>query len=194
MGLYWDDGLAITNGTPRKTEKVKKETCQIFNLNRPRITIKANKQIVNFLYVKLNLNKITHEPFRKFNTTLQYVHHESNQPQTITRNIPTSINKRLSTLSSNAFFDQASPPYQKSLNDGHQYTLHCKPITNTRWRNRPQNNILWYNLPFSKNVCNNIGHRFIALVDKHLKATILEKSLIATPSRLVTATWIARNW
>ena len=36
--------------------------------------------------------------------------------------------------------------------------------------NRPRNNILWYNPPpppFSKNVSNNIGHRFLTLIDKH---------------------------
>ena len=34
-------------------------------------------------------------------------------------------------------------------------------------KNRQRNNILWYNPPFSKNVSTNIGHRFLALVDKH---------------------------
>ena len=51
MGLYRDDGLAITNATPRQTENIKKEICQIFNRNGLRITIEANKQVVNFLDV-----------------------------------------------------------------------------------------------------------------------------------------------
>ena len=33
MGLYRDDGLAITNATPRQTENIKKKICQIFNRN-----------------------------------------------------------------------------------------------------------------------------------------------------------------
>ena len=33
--------------------------------------------------------------------------------------------------------------------------------------NRKRNNILWYNPPFSKNTSTNIGHKFLALVDKH---------------------------
>ena len=51
--------------------------------------------------------------------------------------------------------------------NGYNYTLHYEPSTNTRRRNRPRNNILWYNPPFSKNVSTNIGHRFLSLVDKH---------------------------
>ena len=31
LGLYRDDGLAITNATPRDTENIKKERCRIFN-------------------------------------------------------------------------------------------------------------------------------------------------------------------
>ena len=36
-----------------------------------------------------------------------------------------------------------------------------------KWKNRQRNNILWYNLPFSKNVNTKIIHRFLTLVDKH---------------------------
>ena len=109
------------------------------------------------------------KPTQKHLPTLLYVHRESNHPQSITRNIPAGINKRLSTLSSDkASFDQAAPPYQEILDEnGYNYTLHYEPSTNTRRRNRPRNNILWYNPPFSKNVSTNIGHRFLSLVDKH---------------------------
>ena len=46
VGLYRDDGLAITNASPRDTENIKKEICRIFNSNGLRITIEANKQII----------------------------------------------------------------------------------------------------------------------------------------------------
>ena len=111
----------------------------------------------------------TYQPFTKPNTTLQYVHRESNHPPTTTKNIPAGINKRLSSLSSDkASFDQAAPTYQKALDEnGYQYTLHYEPTTTTKRKNRQRNNILWYNPPFSKNVSNDIGHRFLTLVDKH---------------------------
>ncbi|XP_022777694.1 loricrin-like [Stylophora pistillata] len=88
VGLYRDDGLAITNATPRDTENIKRKICRIFNNNGLRITIEANKQIIDFLDVTFNLNRSTYQPFTKPNTSLQYVHRESNHPPTTTKNIP----------------------------------------------------------------------------------------------------------
>lgn len=169
VGLYRDDGLATTNTTPRDTENIKKEICRIFNRNGLRITIEANKKIINFLDVTLNLNNSTYQPYTKPNTTLQYVHRESNHPPITTKNIPASINKRLSSLSSDkASFDKTAPPYQKALDEGgYQYTLHYEPTTTAKRKNRQRSNILWYNPPFSKNVSTNIGHKFLSLIDKH---------------------------
>ena len=169
IGLYRDDGLAVSNTSPRDTENIKKNICRIFHLNGLRITIEANKQIINFLDVTLNLSNDTYRPYTKPDTILQYVHRDSNHPQTTTKSIPTGINKRLSLHSSNkASFDQAAPPYQKALNEsGYKYTLHYEPTTTSRRRNRQRKDILWYNPPFSKNVSTNIGHRFLSLVDKH---------------------------
>ncbi len=169
VGLYRDDGLASINATPRQTENIKKQICSIFQKNGLRITIEANKHIINFLDVTLNLRNSTYQPFTKPDTTLQYVHRESNHPPVTTKNIPDGINKRLSSLSSDkASFDQAAPPYQKALDDsGYQYTLEYKPTTATNRRNRQRNNILWYNPPYSKNVSTNIGHRFLTLINKH---------------------------
>ena len=82
------DGLAISNTTPRDTENIKKEICPIFNQNGLRITIEANKQTILFLDVTFKLNKNTFQPFTKPNTTLQYVHRESNHPPTTTKNKP----------------------------------------------------------------------------------------------------------
>ena len=44
VGLYRDDGLAITNKRPRAVENMKKEMCQIFKDNGLNITIDANKK------------------------------------------------------------------------------------------------------------------------------------------------------
>ena len=94
--LYRDDGLAITNATPRETENIKKGICRIFNNNGLRITIEANKQIINFLDITFNLNRSTYQPFTKPNTSLQYVHRESNHHPPITiKNIPACINNEL---------------------------------------------------------------------------------------------------
>ena len=169
IGLYRDNGLAISNATPRRTENIKKHICRVFNQNGLRITTEANKHIINFLDVTFNLHNNTYQPFTKPNTTLQYVHRESNHPPITTKNIPTGINKRLSSLSSDkASFDQAVPPYQKALDEsGYHYTLHYERNKLSKRKNRQRNSILWYNPPFSKNVSTNIGRRFLTLVDKH---------------------------
>lgn len=88
VGLYRDDGLAISSATPRDTENIKKEICRIFNRNGLRITSDANKQIIDFLDVTFNLSNSTYQPYTKPNTKLQYVHRESNHPPITTKNIP----------------------------------------------------------------------------------------------------------
>ena len=41
-GLYRDDGLIVTNLSPRETEKIKKTICEIFRKNYLSISIQAN--------------------------------------------------------------------------------------------------------------------------------------------------------
>ena len=168
VGIYRDDGLAITNATLRDTENIKKEICRIFNNNGLRITIEANKQIINFLEVTFNLNRSTYQPFTKPNTSLQYVHRESNHLPITIKNIPAAINKLSSLSSDKASIDQAAPPYQKTLDESaYYYTLQYEPAKTSKRKNRQRNYIFWYHPPFSKNTSTNIGHKFLALVDKH---------------------------
>ena len=95
IGLYRDDGLAFTDTTPRMTENIKKEICRIFKEHSVQITIEANKQVINFLDVMLNLSEKTYCPYTKPGDNLLYVHHESNHPPSITRNILSSDRKPL---------------------------------------------------------------------------------------------------
>ena len=93
IGLYRDDGLAVSNAALRDTENIKKEICRVFNQNGLCITIEANKQVINFLDI-----------------TKHHAHRESNHPPITTKNIPAGINRRLSSLSlDKASFDQATP-------------------------------------------------------------------------------------
>ena len=65
IGLYRDDGLAVLNQTPRQIEKAKKQICQIFANNNLKITVDANKKVVNFLDVTLDLNTGKFKPYSK---------------------------------------------------------------------------------------------------------------------------------
>ena len=80
VGLYLDDGLAICKATPKEIEKTKQEVCQVFKSNGLKITIEANKKVVNFLDVTFNLTNGCYKPFMKPNNKLSYVHQQSNHP------------------------------------------------------------------------------------------------------------------
>lgn len=169
IGLYRDDGLAILKQTPREIENVKKEICKIFAKNELRITIEANKKIVNFLDVTLDLNTEKFKPYSKPANTPLYVHSKSNHPPNIIRNIPESINRRLSEISYDEdVFKEAAPPYQEALlKSGYSYNLKYQQASErTPDRRSRRRNIIWFNPPYNKNVKTNIGRAFISLIDR----------------------------
>lgn len=172
VGLYRDDGLAVSAKTPRQTENLKKDICKIFSKFNLRITIEANIKTVNFLDINLDLRDGIHKPYMKPNNSVLYINRNSNHPISIVKNLPISINNRLSTLSANeAVFNQTAPAYQNALDQsGYRYQLRYdrtardRPQTkNTRQRHR---NVTWYNPPFSKSVKTNIGKKFLSLITK----------------------------
>ena len=151
VGLYRDDGLDAFKISPQRLGRVKKQICKVFKDNGLRITIDANKKIVNFLDVTLDLNKGTHKPYLKPGNKPLYVHSESNHPPSITKNIPVAVNKRLNELSSNKeAFDEASPEYQRALEKiGYKYQLNTKQPTAKPDRKDPDAGILRGTTPHS---------------------------------------------
>jgi hypothetical protein len=129
VGLYRDDGLAACRKTAKQVESIKKKICKIFGNNNLKITIEANQKIVDFLDITMDLRSGTHKPYMKPGNTPLYVHKHSNHPPSITKNIPESINRRLSTISSNeTAFNETTPAYQKALdNSGYSYQLKYRP-------------------------------------------------------------------
>ena len=57
-------------------------------------------KIVNYLDVTFNLNDGTYRPYQKPDNIIQYIHVKSNHPPNIIKQIPKTIEKRLSQLSS----------------------------------------------------------------------------------------------
>ena len=102
-----------------------------------------------------------------------YIHSKANHPKNIIKQLPISIETRLSNLSSNAeIFNEASKHYQNVLNQsGYNYKLKYQPskVTNKEHQNRRKRsrNVIWFNPPFSKNVSTNIGKYFLELIPKH---------------------------
>ena len=101
IGLYRDDGLAVfKNVSGQQAEKIKKDIQKLFKENNLNITIQCNLTIVNYLDVTFNLSNSTYRPFCKPNNEISYIHKESNHPPSIIKQIPLSIESRLSKLSS----------------------------------------------------------------------------------------------
>ena len=170
VGLYRDDGLAVCDKTPQETERIKKKICKIFSENKLKLTVDANKKTIDYLDVTLDLNTGMHKPYTKPNNKLLYVHNQSNHPPSILKNIPKSINKRLSKISSNEIiFTQAKPQYQEALRrSGYKQDLKFENTNNTPTRNdkNRKRKIIWYNPPYSDTVQTNIGKKFLNLVNK----------------------------
>ena len=95
-----------------------------------KITVQTNLKCVDYLDVTLNLNTGSYQPYRKRNDNPLYVNRLSNHPPTIIRQIPTAVETRISSLSSNEeTFRNATPPYDDALkNSGYDYELKYKEV------------------------------------------------------------------
>ena len=124
-----DDGLAVLkNKSGPQSEQVKKNIQKIFKEHGLDIILQCNMKIVSYLDVTFNLNDGTYKPYTKPNNEIKYLHEDSNHPLSVIRQIPLSLESRLSTLSFNEkMFQEAVPPYRKALQiSGHRHTFTYK--------------------------------------------------------------------
>ena len=97
IGLYRDDGLAIfKNISGPQTERIRKNITRHFKNHGLKITIQTNLKIVNYLDVTFNLTNGYYYPYRKPNNLPQYINIKSNHPPNIIKQLPASINRRIS--------------------------------------------------------------------------------------------------
>ena len=168
VGLYRVDGLTVFHARPRVIEQKKKKICELFRKKGLKITIQANKKIINFLDVTLDLQSGKHYPYLKEGNVSQYVNAKSNHPPNVVKQIPESINRRLSDISSDEIaFNEAAPIYQEALEkSGHNYKLKFQPRNEQRKRRSRNRNITWFNPPFDLRVRTNLGRQFLRIVDE----------------------------
>ena len=120
----------------------------------------------------LNLSTRSFYPFRKPNDRPIYIHKLSNHPPNIIKNLPASISRRLTDISSEkASFADAKPLYDNALKasgfpEETEYLEERKSVVRGKRRNRPRK-ITWLNPPFSQNVATNVGRKFRTLIRKH---------------------------
>ena len=171
IGLYRDDCLAVSSLTRRQNELVLKELHRIFKNNGLKIPgAEANRKVVDFLNVTMDLNSGHFKTFTKEGNKLAYVSKDSNHPPSIIRNLPKGINRILSdTNSTEELFEASAPPYQAALEAaGYNHKLSYQPRVEEesmgrRRRNRKRR-ITWFNPPFSLNCTTNIPKAFMAII------------------------------
>ena len=124
--------------------------------------------MVDFLDVTFNLKDGTYRPYRKPGDIPLYVHASSNHPKTIISNIPISINRRLSEISSDReVFDSSKVMYQDALiKSGYSSTLDYSPPTpDSAKKNSRKRKCLWWNPPWNMEVKTNLGAKFLKMID-----------------------------
>ena len=113
----------------------KKAIVKVFKGCNLSITIECNLKIVHFLDVTFDLDNNVYKPFRKGNNKQIYVNKHSNHPPSNLKQLPKSIEKRISEMSSNKdIFDESIKPYKNALKvNGFSETLnHIAAATTKR--------------------------------------------------------------
>ena len=125
-------------------------------------------KVVNYLHVTFNLNDGSYRPYRKPNDETRYIYIQSDHPPSITKQIPRSIEKRLSQLSSSKdiFYETTQYYEQRLASCGYNEKLtyqqqgqNIKNIKNIR-KNR-KHNIIWFSPPYNKSLKTNTGNYFL---------------------------------
>ena len=168
IGLYRDDGLVVLkNYNGQQTEKAKQFIIKTFKNVGFKIEIETKLKEVNFLDVTLNLVSGKHRPYKKPNDKLQYIHKSSNHPPQVLKQLPQSINDRLSNNSSNKeVFDGVKKEYESALKES-GFTTNLKYEKRKRKSRNRKRKTIWFNPPYNKNVKTSIAQKFLRLLDKH---------------------------
>ena len=141
------------------------------------LEIETNLKEEDFLEVSLNLQNGTYRLYKKPNNRLLYIHSLSNQKPNVIKQIPSSIQERLSkNLPNEKTFNTVKCDYEDALEKSEfkvdfKYTKTNQQNPKTRTRN-----IIWINLPFNKALPTSVAKIFLHLVNRHFpKSYILHK-------------------
>ena len=136
MGVYNGTEVCELVGTfllYKLSLKYNKNNIGIYRENELDIVIQCNMKTVNYLDVTLNLENSTYRPYQKENNQIKYINTESNHPPSIIKQLPLSIESRLSLLSSSEeIFNDSVIPYQDALDkSGYKHKLKYQANINT---------------------------------------------------------------
>ena len=167
---------------PEPRKKIKKRFMLCFEDIELKITVQSNIKVVNYPDITLNLSNGKFYPYRKPNDKPLYINTRSNYPPSIIKQLPSGINKRISSFSCNAEeFEKAIPAYNDALQKSgftQRQAFNDKINTDTEKSKKKSrhHNIRWFNPPYSESVQTNVGQKILKLVDMHFpKGHILHK-------------------
>ena len=105
------------------------------------IIIEYNKKVADFLDVTLNFKDGTYKPYQKPDIKVSYINVQSNHPPNIIKQLPKTIEQRLSNNSSNeTIFNEAAQLYEKALTEaGYDVKLKYNPNKKTKKQKKEQN-------------------------------------------------------
>ena len=174
FGLYRDDGLGVHTKLPGPVAtRTTKRISEFFKTYGFSITICMNLTAVDFLDITLDLDSKEHWPYRKPNSSIQYINSKSNHPPHIIKQIPLNVNSRLSNISSNEkLFDKAKQPYESALKtSGHSHKLNFIKTDSAPKNKNRKRKIIWFNPPYNAAITTNFGKTFLNLISKHFPKT-----------------------
>ena len=169
LGLYLDDGLVVfKNISGPESERIKKNFQSLYKKYGLEIIIECNRKVANYLEVTFKLKDGIYKPYHKRDNKITYISVQSSHPPNIIKQLPKTIEQRLSNNSSNeTIFNEATPLYEKALSEaGYDVKLKYNPKKKTKQKKRKRNTI-WFNPAYSRNVVTKVGHYFLKLLDKH---------------------------
>ena len=174
IGLYLDDGLRIFQNIPNtEIERKKKEIVKVFKDCGLSITIKCNLKSVVVPVVTFDLLNHIHKPHSKPNNKPLYINKHSNHPPNILKQLPKSIEKRISEPSSNNdVFNRSIKIYNGALHESNfketlKFVIPAPKNNDENQKRKRIRDMIWFNPPYSKNVGNGIGKTFLQLLSKH---------------------------
>ena len=138
---------------------------------------------MNFLDVTLDLVNSEYRPYHKPNNTPLYVHEDSNHPPSVLKQIPLTVQNRVSNLSSNEeVFNREKAFYEAALSQaGYDVTLSYQP-TESKQKKRSRK-VVWFNPPFCRSVRTPVSQEFLKIIDTcfpkgHVLYKIINRNVI----------------
>ena len=171
VGIYRDDGLIAMNKSTSKVEieKIKKEMHKFAKSIEIQLVIENPSFEINYLDLNLNIKQHSYYPYRKPNNKINYVNANSNHPPAILKQIPKMVENRLTKNSSNSsLFNSIKKEYNDALKiNGYSYDIKYSDEKKSNKSRKRKRKCIWFNPPYCRSVCTNIGKKFLQIIKKH---------------------------